>query len=168
MINIEVVPFPSSFLRFRHTGTDIYDVNKWDVHVWRQKTGLPNKKILRYSFRRHSQELQPTLREVDRHHDTNSDTSIVAAIIAFLLRMVLPGSSIFLIMEGYETLVVDTCIMKHETWCIGTRTKDDDTIEQLLVDATSNTTCTTTTSKIMSAYSLIPQCAPTGLAGYSE
>ena len=71
MINNDVVPFPLSFLRFRHTGTDIYDVKKWDVHVWRQKTTrLPNQKIVRYSFRRHSQELQRTLRKVDRHHDT--------------------------------------------------------------------------------------------------
>ena len=62
MIINDVVPFPLSFLRFRHTGTDIYDVKKWDVNVWRQKVRLPNQKIVRYSFRRHSQELQRTLR----------------------------------------------------------------------------------------------------------
>ena len=108
MINNDVVPFPLSFLRFRHTGTDIYDVKKWDAYVWRQKTRLLNQKILRYSFRRHSQELQRTLREVDRHHDTNINTSIVAVIIAFLLIMVVIGSSSsILIMEGYETRVVD-------------------------------------------------------------
>ena len=114
MINNDVVPLPLSFLRFRHTGTDIYDVKKWDVHVWRQKIRLPNQKILRYSFLFAAKNFN--LRYFDRHHDTNSNTSIVAAIIAFLLRLVLPGSSSILIMEGYETLVIDTYIMKHDAF----------------------------------------------------
>ena len=114
MINNDVVPFPSSFLCFRHTGTDIYDVkNETPMYDVKKLDFRIKKSFLRYPFLFAAKNFN--IRFFDRHHDTNSDTSIIASIIAFLLRMVVLGSwSSILIMEGYETLVVDTCIMKHD------------------------------------------------------
>ena len=102
MINNDVGPFPLSFLRFRYTGTEIYDVKKWDAELWRQKIRLPNQKILRYSFLR-TPSSSEELNNFDRHHDTQKKLLPVPTMI-----LAVPMYSIIRIMIDYATLQSDT------------------------------------------------------------
>ena len=79
MINYGVVPFPLLFLRFRHTGTDIYDV--------KNDTSVYDVKKLDFRIKRScgtrstsSQELQRVLHKVDLHHDTKPMVSLYRSV----------------------------------------------------------------------------------------